>query len=95
MAAALQHGLHLACVHEVVAAAEQHHAACRQVLGPQVEVGPEEAAAEGGAHVQLVAGHVHGRLLDKVHHAVVAGREGEETGMSDCFRSSMHATGMT
>lgn len=78
--ALLQHGLDLLRIHEVVAAAEQHDAAWRQVLGPQVEVSPEEAAGEGRAHVQLMASHVDAALLDVVHDAAGNTRTDSECG---------------
>ena len=65
----LQHGLDLLCVHEVITTTEQHNTAWGEVLWPQVEVCPEEAAGEGSAHVQLVACHVDATLLDVVHNA--------------------------
>lgn len=37
---------------------EEHHTAWPQILRPQVQVRPEEAPAECGAHVHLMASNV-------------------------------------
>lgn len=75
----LQHGLDLLCIHEVVATTQQHSTARRQILWPKVEVGPEEAAGEGGTHVELVAGQVDAALLHVVHNAAMGATEADET----------------
>jgi hypothetical protein len=65
----LQHGFDLLCIHQVVPPTQQHDTAWGQVLGPQVEVSPEEVAGEGSTDMQLMTGHVDAALLEVVHDA--------------------------
>lgn len=53
-------------------ATEQDDTAWGQVLGPQVEVRPVEAARKGGAHVQLTRGHQPHSILHVLQEATAS-----------------------